>query len=410
MLTFVKLRRLFDEYPKQFWLLLAASFIDGLGGALLFPFFTLYLTARFDIGMVTVGFIFGVFSISSIAGSFVGGALSDRFGRKKMIVFGLIASALITLLMGFAGDIRLFFMAAILVGLFANVGEPARQAMIADILTPQQRAEGYGLMRVVMNLAVTIGPAIGGFMASRSYLSLFIADFIASTITSFIVMFFIRETLPKSIDREKKGELKGMFIGYFVVFRDAVFMIFMIASILEYIVYLQMNTTLSVYLRDVHHVPPQQYGYLISMNALLVVLFQFIVTRKVRPYHPLYVLAFGSILYAIGFGMYGVVGSFGLFVLAMIIITIGEMLIVPIAQAVVARLAPEAMRGRYMAVFGFSWAIPAAVGPLLAGVVMDYWDPDWVWYAAFAISLLAGMIYVALSRKTEKLNADQLHV
>ncbi len=410
MPTIARFRHLYREYPKQFWLLLAASFIDGLGGALLFPFFTLYLTARFDIGMVTVGFIFGVFSVSSIVGSFVGGALSDRFGRKKMIVFGLIASALITLLMGFAGDIRLFFMAAILVGLFANIGEPARQAMIADILTPQQRAEGYGLMRVVMNLAVTIGPAIGGFMASRSYLSLFIADFIASTITAIIVMLFIRETLPKSIDREKKGELKRMFIGYFVVFRDAVFMVFMIASILEYIVYLQMNTTLSVYLRDVHHVPPQQYGYLISMNALLVVLFQFIVTRKVRPYHPLYVLAFGSILYAIGFGMYGIVSSFGLFVLAMIIITIGEMLIVPIAQAVVARLAPESMRGRYMAVFGFSWAIPAAVGPLLAGVVMDYWDPDWVWYAAFVISLLAGMIYVALSRKTEKLNADQLHV
>ncbi|HHB91128.1 MAG TPA: MFS transporter, partial [Anaerolineae bacterium] len=172
MPTIAKLRRLFREYPNQFWLLLTATFIDGLGGALLFPFFTLYLTARFDIGMTTVGLIFGVFSISAITGSFIGGALSDRIGRKRMIIFGLIASATITLLMGFADDIRLFFLAAVFVGLLANVGDPARQAMIADLLPPAQRADGYGLMRVVMNLAVTIGPAIGGFMASRSYLAL----------------------------------------------------------------------------------------------------------------------------------------------------------------------------------------------------------------------------------------------
>ncbi|HID35027.1 MAG TPA: hypothetical protein EYP25_10785, partial [Anaerolineae bacterium] len=71
MPTIAKLRRIYREYPRQFWLLLGASFIDGLGGALPFPFFTLYLTARFDIGMTTVGLIFGVFSVSAIAGSFI---------------------------------------------------------------------------------------------------------------------------------------------------------------------------------------------------------------------------------------------------------------------------------------------------------------------------------------------------
>jgi len=263
---------------------------------------------------------------------------------------------------------------------------------------------------VVMNLAVTIGPAIGGFMAARSYLALFITDAVASTITAILVALFIRETLPQPQEGEQPESVTTTFIGYLDAFKDRVFMVFLVAAVLVNMVYMQMNTTLSVYLRDVHGVPIQYYGWLISMNALLVVIFQFAVARQVKRYQPLYALAAGAFLYAIGFGMYGVVGSYALFVAAMLIITLAEMIIAPIAQAVVALLAPEAMRGRYMAVFGFSWAIPAAIGPLLAGVVMDYWDPAWVWYAAFFISSVAGMIYVALSKKTQKLNADQLHV
>jgi len=408
MPSIAKLQRLFYEYPKQFWLLLGASFIDGLGGALLFPFFTLYVTARFHVGMTTVGIIFGLFSVSSIAGSAVGGALSDRLGRKRMIIFGLVVSALTTLLMGFATDIRVFFLAAVLVGLFANMGGPARQAMVADLLKPEQRADGYGLMRIIMNLAVTIGPAIGGFMASRSYLSLFIADFIGSSITAGIVFLFIKETMPAKEEHEEHESFKKTFLGYNVALRDKVFMVFIAASILITIVYMQMNTTLSVYLRDVHLVPTQNYGYLISMNALMVVLFQFAITRKTKKFRPLHVIAAGAFLYGIGFGMYGVANSYAFFIIAMLIITLGEMLIVPVSQAVVAMLSPEAMRGRYMAVYGFSWAIPSAIGPLLAGVIMDYWNPDWVWYASFILAMLAVVIFEWLSTRTRKLDDDAI--
>ena len=405
MPSIAKLQRLFYEYPRQFWLLLGASFIDGLGGALLFPFFTLYVTAHFDVGMTTVGIIFGLFSISAIFGSTIGGALSDRFGRKRMIIFGLVSSALITLLMGFAHDIRIFFVAAVLVGLFANMGDPARQAMVADLLPPEQRADGYGLMRIIMNLAMTIGPAIGGFMAARSYLTLFITDAVASTITAFIVFLFIKESMPAAAEDEGSERFLETFSGYAVALRDKVFMVFIAASILVTIVYMQMNTTLSVYLRDVHHVPTQYYGYLISMNALLVVLFQFFITRKTRRFRPLHVIAAGAFLYGIGFGMFGVVNSYAFFILAILIITLAEMLIVPVSQAVVALLAPEAMRGRYMAVFGFSWAIPAAIGPLLAGVIMDYWNPNWVWYAAFISAMFAMITFLWLSTRTRKLDA-----
>jgi MFS family permease len=126
-----------------------------------------------------------------------------------------------------------------------------------------------------------------------------------------------------------------------------------------------------------------------------VVLFQFWVTRRVSKYRPLIIMAAGTVLYALGFAMYGLVSYYGSFLAAMAIITVGEMMVSPVGQAIVARLAPEAMRGRYMAVYGFSWVLPSAFGPLLAGLVMDNLDPHWVWYGAGILGLAAaGAFYL----------------
>jgi MFS family permease len=109
-------------------------------------------------------------------------------------------------------------------------------------------------------------------------------------------------------------------------------------------------------------------------------------------------MALGMALYAIGFAIYGLVSLYALFLLAMVVITIGEMLIAPVSQALTAQLAPEDMRGRYMAVFGFSWGIPFAVGPYLAGLVMDNLDPTWLWYIAGLIGGLATLGFLGLHR------------
>ena len=104
-----KLRAVYNEYPRTFWTLILITFIDRIGGSMLFPFFALYLTKRFDIGMTQVGVLFAAFSVSSFTGSMLGGALTDRFGRKKIIIFGLIASSVSTLAMGLVNSVAHFF-------------------------------------------------------------------------------------------------------------------------------------------------------------------------------------------------------------------------------------------------------------------------------------------------------------
>jgi len=400
--TLQKISKIYREYPRTFWIVIVITFIDHIGGSLLFPFFALYITSKFEVGMTEVGALFAAFSISSFAGSAIGGALTDRFGRKGIIVFGLAASSLSAVAMGLIDSFQAFFFLALFVGILTDVAGPAHQAMVADILPEEKRADGYGILRVAFNLSVVIGPAIGGILAARSYLSLFLTDAIISLLTAALVFLFLPETKPEAHPDAPQESMTETFKGYGAVFRDAAFMLFLGAVMLQVFTYMNMNTTLGVYLRNEFGTSEAGYGYLLSINAAMVVLMQFPITRRISNHPPMLMMALGTFLYVIGFTMYGFVSTYAWFVTAMVILTIGEMVVSPVQQALVASFAPEEMRGRYMAVSGFSWGIPFAVGPYLAGLIMDGAQPRLLWYAAGGIGMLSTFAFLALYRAREK--------
>ena len=400
--TIRRVNKIYREYPNQFWVIVSANFVDRVGGALIFPFFALYITKQFQVGMIEVGLLFALFSISDMIGTMIGGALTDYLGRKRMIIMGLIVSAGTSLGMGLVNQLEWFYVMGAVSGLFATAAGPAHQAMLTDILPEKKRAEGFGIMRVAANLAVAIGPAIGGFIASYSYLILFVADTITSLITALIVYLVVEETRPEVAETAEKQGFKETFIGYRKVLEDRKFMVFVVVSTIATIVYSQMYGTLSVFLRDVHGVPESGYGWLMTLNAGMVVLFQFMITRKISDKPPMLILALGSVFYVIGFGLYGFVSIYLLFMVAMAIITIGEMVVIPVAQAYVGDAAPEDMRGRYMGVMGFSWMIPWMIGPLLAGLLMDNGYPNWVWYGSAILASISALGFLWLRKSHDK--------
>ena len=386
---------------------MGATFVDSLGGSMLFPFLSLYLTSKFDAGMTEVGLIFGFYTVAAVFGSTIGGGFADRAGRKPMILFGLVTSAMAVLVMGLANSIIVFYMGAVFAGLFADAGGPARQAMITDLLPEEKRAQGFGLYRVTFNLSHAIGPIIGGFLALRSFLPLFFIDIVLSLVTAGIVFLFLPESKPQGESSEEIESVGRTFGGYFRVLQDSFFMIFLSASALLVLVFTQVQGTLAVFLRDSHGVTPQQFGLLMGLNGAMVVLFQFPITRKVEGRPPFLILALGTLFTLIGFSMYGFVSGYLLFILAVVIITIGEMLFAPVSQAVAAEIAPEDMRARYMAVYGFSWMIPGALGIYLAGLVMDNYDPRAVWFLAGLIGIIAVITFLGLHQRYRRQRGEE---
>ena len=381
---------------------MSATLIDRMGGALLFPFFALYVTDHFEVGMTEVGILFGLFAAGAILGGLIGGSITDKYGRKFMLLFGLIASASFSLLMGYIDDLNIFYSLAAIWGLVGDSGGPAQQAMVTDLLPEEKRAEGFGILRIIGNLAIAIGPAIGSFLATRSFVLLFIGDAVTSLITAIIVFITIPETKPEKKDNKHHETIWQTMKGY----KDVIKKLYQTAckhiSALVTLVYMQMNGTLSVFLRDEHNFYTEKIGWLLSMNAAMVVLFQFWITRRVKNFSPIIMTAIGTLLYAIGFSMYGFISSDIMIFIAMIIITIGEMIRAPFALSIVSDVAPEDKRGRYMAVFGFSWAFPTLFGIFVAGLILDNLNPNIVWYGGGLFCILGVLFYVFLDKPFKK--------
>ncbi|MBY9008705.1 MAG: MFS transporter, partial [Candidatus Lokiarchaeota archaeon] len=266
-----------------------------------------------------------------------------------------------------------------------------------------------------VNVSATIGPILGGFLASESYMLLFISDAVCSLITAFIVFIVIPETKPEKQDDKPEESVMKTIIGYKEVLKDSVYIMFLAVSVVTVLVYMQLYSTLSVFLLTVYAFSKEGFGILVSINALMVVLFQFWITNRTSKYAPMKMMALGTLLYMIGFGMYGFISEIYLFFVAMFILTVGEMIVIPVSQAAVALFAPEDKRGRYMAVYGFSWSIPNLFGVILAGLVMDYIGPNWVWYFAGILSMIAiigflllhGAAKLRFLKEEEPLNEDQ---
>lgn len=391
-----KWKTIYNEYPTNFWALTLVTFIDQIGTFMVMPFFALYVTDHFNVGMTAVGILFAIFTVSGILGNVIGGAVTDKFGRRPAILYGLFISGLSSILIIFIDDLNVFYVVGGLIGFLGQLGGPARQAMIADILPEEQRTDGFGLFRIAFNLSATIGPLLGGIMAVSSFAYLFIGDAVTSAITALIVFRLLPETKPEKEEGAEEETITQSIGGYGKVFKDTPFVLFIVVSMMLAFLYMQLNISLPVFMRDTHSFQPITYGYILSLNAIMVVVLQFAITRKISKYPPMLMMALGTFLYMAGLFMYGFIAAPIMFAVAMVVLTFGEMITAPVSQSVASSFAPEDMRGRYMSVYGFAFAVPNLFFPYLIGIVMDNYDQNWVWYIAGIIGTFATLGYVWL--------------
>ena len=393
------IRKTYRDFPPLFWVIIFTLFIDSIGSSLLFPYFSLYITEKFGVGMTQAGVLLGMSSLFGLVGSIVGGALTDKFGRRQLILFGLVFSALSSLLFGLASDINFLYIIIVIVGLLSRVAGPAQDAMMADILPEDKRQEGFGITRVAFNFSWIFGTALGGLIASHSFLALFIIDAVLSLLVAIILFRLLPETKPASQPTEHKNEnFLNTFSGYRRVLRDFAYISFTVAGMIVLIVYQQQYSSFPVYLREVHSISSDIYGIMLSITGLEVVLFQFGISRAIRKYPPFLMMALAAFFFMVGFGMIGFVGGVAFFLFAVIVITIGEMIMFPTNKSIAVGFAPAEMRGRYMAIYDLGWAIPAAIGPAAAGLILDNYNPNYIWYIGGMLCAFAAIAFYALHR------------
>jgi len=383
-------------YPRQFWVLFFGQLISAAGGSMAWPFFSIYMHNRLGISLTLIGTILGVSAALGLPVQTLAGTWTDRWGRKNVILIGLLGQSISIGLLGLTTSVPLVITIILVGSTISAMMGPAMNAMIADLVVSERRSEAYGLIRITANLGVTIGPSIGGFLATRSYSLLFLTAAGVTFLFVPLVLFLTHETKPDNI--EVKSSALGNEEGYRALLLNQPFVITCIALILSMLAYSQMVSILPVYMTEYARLSEASFGWVMSTNAALIVLFQFSITRGTARYGHLPVMAAGALFTAIGVGAVAISNHLWAFFACVIILTIGEMLIMPTSTAYVASLAPEHLRGRYMGVLNIAWSLGQGVGPMLGGMINDHLTPRAVWPSMGALGLLSAAILWSMKR------------
>jgi MFS family permease len=339
--------------------------------------------------------------------SFFGGPITDRAGRKWVMAISLCANGLVYLGLSRADSLPAFAVLMAVSGAFNPLYRVGADAMMADLIPAERRADAYSLLRTSNNLGVALGPAAGGIIATISYATAFYFAAGGMLIYGLLVTFLAVETLPAWPSGEAGvGEaVKERFGGYGRVLHDRQFISFVGSFTLTQVCAAMMWVLLAVYAKENYAVSESLYGFIPMTNALMVVFFQYTVTQATKRHQPLSVLAVGALFYAVALGSVAQGRGFWGFWLSMVILTVGELMVSPTATTLAANLAPADMRGRYMSLYGLTWGVASGVGPVLGGLLNDQLGPTAIWYGGGVIGLASGLLFLSLVQRYKRREA-----
>jgi MFS family permease len=274
-------------------------------------------------------------------------------------------------------------------------------AMLADLIPAEKRPDAYALLRLSNNAGISIGPMLGGVIATLSYSIAFYFAGSGMVIYSLLLAFLAVETLPKQVTAlHQSAEPLG---GYLRVIRDKQFLSFVGAFILAQMCAVMIWILMPVYANGIFKVPESQYGLIPTTNALMVVFLQVFVTRTTKRFRPLPVMTIGTLFYTLGVGSVALGHTFLGFWISIVVMTIGELILMPTASTYVAGLAPPDMRGRYMSIAGLTWSAAAGIAPILGGYLSDTIAPVATWYGGFTIGIIGIIGFFILVRRQSHL-------
>jgi len=349
--------------------------------------------------MTLVGMIILAAGLCSAVSQALGGALSDRFGRRPILLMAIIASIFLysglSVLIGISAPVWAIAIVYIAGRSILPTTRPVISAMVADFTSKERLTEAYGILRIGANIGWAAGPAIGGYLATfLLYAWLFGVPVLTSSIVSLIVFFFVRES------SQRTSRMVGV-RSILPPAGDRAFLVFTMVSLLLFIVMGQMASTLSIFAVDMVGFSTAQYGLLLTLNGLIVIFFQYPMTLALRRMAKSRALILGSLLYGFGYLSLGWITQFEWALGAMGIITAGEIIHSPVTLSVIGELAPQDQRGRYMGFYGLSQTIGIAMGPLIGGLLLDTFPSDLrlVWAPIGLIAFIAALGYYWWARR-----------
>jgi MFS family permease len=379
--------------PREFWWLWTSTLVNRLG-AFVATFMALYLTLDRGYSASYAGLVAALHGLGGVISSLGAGVMTDRLGRRPTLLLAQSATAVSVAVLGFMHHPVAIAAVALLVGAASNASRPAVQAMMADIVRPEDRVRAFSVNYWAINLGFAVSSMAAGFIAEVSYLAGFLIEAGMTMVCAIVVFLKVPESRPERTATEKAAEE----VGLGTVLRDRRFMAVVGLSFLVALVFQQGSVGLPVAMGAAGF-SPADYGLAIAVNGVLIVALQIPLTRFIERRDTGRLLVVSSLLAGYGFALTAFAGSVGAVALTVCVWTLGEILNAPTQTGLVVRLSPAQGRGRYQGMYAMSWSVAALVAPLVSGFVIDRYGADWLWGLCAVVGTVAGAGYALLMRR-----------
>ncbi|WP_052230064.1 MFS transporter [Streptomyces sp. CT34] len=398
--------------PRQFWWLWTSTLINRLG-SFVATFLALYLTVDRGYSASYAGLVGALYGLGGVVASVAGGVLADRFGRRPTMLIAQLATAVSVALLGFMTDPVAIAAVAVLVGTASNASRPAVQAMMADIVAPEDRVRAYSLNYWAINLGFAVSSTAAGLIAEHGYLTLFLGEAALVLACALVVFRKLPESRPEAPGAaagadgtDGVGETADTAgpataaapVSMLTVLRDGRFMTVVGLNLLLALLYQQAYVSMPVSMGQ-DGFSSADFGTVIAVNGVLIVLLQIPVTRFIEHRGPTGLLIGSALLAGYGFGLTALAGSVAMYAVAVAVWTLGEIINSPTQMGLVVRLSPVHGRGRYQGMYALSWSIASLTAPLLGGTVIDHYGADVLWAGCAAVGTVAAVGYGLLLRR-----------
>jgi MFS family permease len=379
--------------PASVWIVFATSLLNR-AGTMVVPFMVLYVTRQLGVRPALAGMSLTVFGIGGLIGAPIAGRLCDRFGAFAVLRGSLILSGLILLVFPLASSFELFLAVTFVWALVAESVRPATLAALTAYIRPEQRKAAVAVNRLGINLGMSIGPAVGGFLATVSFPLLFIVDG-ATALASGLLLTLLLAWRPipalTAICALDSGSIVSA--GKVRVLRDPRARAFLIGLFLMGVVFYQHEAAMPLFLvRDLHY-RESFYGLLFAVNTLLIVVAEVPLNLAMANWSHRAALVVGAVLFAVGFGSMAVLHSVAGLLLAAVVWTFGEMIALPASGAYAADIAPPGRSGQYAGAYASTFSLALLVGPWAGTFALERFGATALWCGILALGLVgAGVL------------------
>jgi predicted MFS family arabinose efflux permease len=398
------MKRVFTSYinafrglSKEVWWLALITLINRVG-TMVVPFLSLYLKDNMHFTLSNVGWIMSAFGLGSVAGSWLGGKLTDKIGYYKVMVYSLMLTGLLFIGLQFLNTFASICIGVFVVMLVADSFRPAIFVALNAYSKPENKIRSLTLIRLAINLGFSAGPALGGIIiVGLGYGGLFWVDGITCIIAGIVLLDVLNPKKAIELDKIKNENPVS-------AFKDKAFLVFLAAMMLFGIVFLQYFSTITIYYKDIHKLSELQIGLILGMNGFLIFLFEMPLIKWLENtrYTKLGLMFFGAVLTGLSLLILNLTTWTGVLILGMLLMTFGEMIAFPFSNAFAAERARKGNQGEYMALYSISFSFAHIFGHNAGLQMTSSLGFDNTWYIISGIAAICALLLFILNARLKR--------